>query len=126
MGWSPRISYILTGGGCSVPQAVHSWIEDDQLYMKGAVFNLDGSKSLLETMQTSLLVEDQHVLEVVDPESCCEFASITTSHRFIHPMLLKVAGHLGRDLALLLLGKGAREILDEARRQNMERVDDVI
>ncbi|XP_078491116.1 porphobilinogen deaminase [Ciona intestinalis] len=46
------------GGGCSVPQAVHSWIIEDELYMRGAVFNLDGSKSLYETMQTSLFVNE--------------------------------------------------------------------
>jgi len=65
-------------------------------------------------------------LTPADPDQCCEFACITTSHRLVDPVLLKIAGHLGRDLALLLLNKGAKPILDEARAQNMANADDVV
>uniref|UniRef100_A0A8C5PHZ8 hydroxymethylbilane synthase n=1 Tax=Leptobrachium leishanense TaxID=445787 RepID=A0A8C5PHZ8_9ANUR len=41
-------------GGCSVPVAVHTVIEDSQLYLTGAVYSLDGSDCLKETMQTCL------------------------------------------------------------------------
>jgi len=115
------------GGGCSVPQAVHSWIENDMLHLKGGVFNLDGSKYLYEQMSTRcVLNDDDNAITPSDLDNCCEFASITTSYRFLHPMLLKLAGHLGRDVALLLLKKGAKDILDEARVDNMNRVDDTI
>lgn len=115
------------GGGCSVPQAVHSWIQDDMLHLKGGVFNLDGSKYLYEQMSTRcVLSKEDFVINPTDLDNCCEFASITISYRFLHPMLLKLAGHLGRDLALLLLKRGAKEILDEAREENMNRVDDTI
>nr|CAB3253354.1 porphobilinogen deaminase [Phallusia mammillata] len=114
------------GGGCSVPQAVHTWIDDSQLYMTGGVFNLNGSRSLIETMQTQLPNQEASVIEPVDPDTCCEFASITTSHKLLDAGFLKAAGHLGRDLALLLLKKGARDILDEARQQNLANENDVV
>ena len=57
---------------------------------------------------------------------CTEIAAITTTHRFINQLILKAAGHLGRDLALLMIKKGARPILDEARRENMAKDDEVI
>ncbi|TNN01467.1 hypothetical protein fugu_010849 [Takifugu bimaculatus] len=41
-------------GGCSVPVAVHTVVKDSQLYLTGAVYSLDGSDSLKETMQTSI------------------------------------------------------------------------
>ncbi|XP_065816083.1 porphobilinogen deaminase isoform X3 [Labrus bergylta] len=41
-------------GGCSVPVAVHTELKDSQLYLTGAVYSLDGSDSLKETMQTSI------------------------------------------------------------------------
>lgn len=73
-----------------------------------------------------VLSKEDFVINPTDLDNCCEFASITISYRFLHPMLLKLAGHLGRDLALLLLKRGAKEILDEAREENMNRVDDTI
>lgn len=57
-------------------------------------------------------------MKAQDKDANCEFASITTSYHFMSPYLLKTAGHLGRDIAMLLLEKGARRILDEAKRQN--------
>ncbi|KAM7413708.1 hypothetical protein PAMA_020879 [Pampus argenteus] len=46
-------------GGCSVPVAVHTEVKDTQLYLTGAVYSLDGSDSLKETMQTSIAAADK-------------------------------------------------------------------
>jgi len=62
----------------------------------------------------------------MEAENCTEIAAITTAHRFINQYVLKAAGHLGRDLALLLLSKGAKPILDEAREQNLARDEQVV
>ncbi|CAM4553151.1 unnamed protein product [Leuciscus chuanchicus] len=48
-------------GGCSVPVAVYTEVKNSQVYMTGAVFSLDGSDSLKETMQTSISSDNQVV-----------------------------------------------------------------
>ncbi|TSL04355.1 Porphobilinogen deaminase [Bagarius yarrelli] len=100
-------------GGCSVPVAVHTEMKDSQLYLTGAVYSLDGSDSLKETMQTSTESEDQEQ-EKVDEK--VQRVGVTA---------LKVSGaaqdaaeKLGMDLANLLLSKGAKEILTVARQLN--------
>ena len=65
-------------------------------------------------------------IDEAEAENCTEIAAITTTHRFINQFVLKAAGHLGRDLALLLLGRGAKPILDEAREQNLARDEQVV
>ncbi|KYO43098.1 hydroxymethylbilane synthase, b [Alligator mississippiensis] len=47
-------------GGCSVPVAVSTLLKDSQLYLTGAVYSLDGSDSLRETMQTSVNYPQQN------------------------------------------------------------------
>ncbi|XP_026794128.3 hydroxymethylbilane synthase, b isoform X1 [Pangasianodon hypophthalmus] len=103
-------------GGCSVPVAVHTDVKDSQLYLTGAVYSLDGSDSLKETMQTSIESEDQEQ-EKVDEK--VQRVGVTA---------LKVSGaaqdaaeKLGVDLANLLLSKGAKEILTVARQLNDAR-----
>ncbi|XP_038548716.1 porphobilinogen deaminase-like isoform X1 [Micropterus salmoides] len=103
-------------GGCSVPVAVHTQVKDSQLYLTGAVYSLDGSDSLKETMQTSIAADDRS-LEEVDEQ--VQRVGVTAS---------KVSGgaqdraeRLGVDLAKLLLSKGAKEILTVARQLNDAR-----
>ncbi|XP_026859413.2 porphobilinogen deaminase-like isoform X2 [Electrophorus electricus] len=103
-------------GGCSVPVAVHTEVKNSQLYLTGAVYSLDGSDSLKETMQTSIDSDNQEQ-EKVDEE--VQRVGITA---------LKVSGaaqdaaeKLGVDLANLLLSKGAKEILTVARQLNDAR-----
>uniref|UniRef100_A0AAR2IZ37 hydroxymethylbilane synthase n=1 Tax=Pygocentrus nattereri TaxID=42514 RepID=A0AAR2IZ37_PYGNA len=102
-------------GGCSVPVAVHTEVKNSQLYLTGAVYSLDGSDSLKETMQTSIALDSQQ--EQVDEK--VQRVGITA---------LKVSGaaqdaaeRLGVDLANLLLSKGAKEILTVARQLNDAR-----
>uniref|UniRef100_A0A3Q3GFX0 hydroxymethylbilane synthase n=1 Tax=Labrus bergylta TaxID=56723 RepID=A0A3Q3GFX0_9LABR len=99
-------------GGCSVPVAVHTELKDSQLYLTGAVYSLDGSDSLKETMQTSITS-----LEGV--EKRVQRVGVTASK--ISGEAQDRAERLGTDLANLLLSKGAKEILTVARQLNDAR-----
>uniref|UniRef100_A0A665VI97 Porphobilinogen deaminase n=1 Tax=Echeneis naucrates TaxID=173247 RepID=A0A665VI97_ECHNA len=99
-------------GGCSVPVAVHTEVKDSQLYLTGAVYSLDGSDSLKETMQASVAADDK----VTEP---VQHVGITASK--ISGEAQGRAERLGVDLANLLLSKGAKEILTVARQLNDAR-----
>lgn len=103
-------------GGCSVPVAVHTDIKDSQLYLTGAVFSLDGSDSLKDTMQTSV-VNSELAEENVD--ELMQRVGITATK--ISCQVQNRAEQLGVDLANLLLTKGAKEILTVARQLNDAR-----
>ncbi|XP_041732937.1 porphobilinogen deaminase-like [Coregonus clupeaformis] len=100
-------------GGCSVPVAVHTEVKDSQLYLTGAVYSLDGSDSLKETMQTGI-ASDNKVEEQVDEG--VQRAGIT-ANKMPGPAQ-DASEKLGLDLANLLLSKGAKEILTVARQLN--------
>lgn len=100
-------------GGCSVPVAVNTEVKDSQLYLTGAVFSLDGSDSLKETMQTSLVEKQQERREV---EECVQRVGVTAPR--VPGPAQDAAERLGVDLANLLLSKGAKEILTVARQLN--------
>uniref|UniRef100_A0A665VJM2 Porphobilinogen deaminase n=1 Tax=Echeneis naucrates TaxID=173247 RepID=A0A665VJM2_ECHNA len=102
-------------GGCSVPVAVHTEVKDSQLYLTGAVYSLDGSDSLKETMQASVAADDK----VTEPEEPVQHVGITASK--ISGEAQGRAERLGVDLANLLLSKGAKEILTVARQLNDAR-----
>ncbi|XP_033851979.2 porphobilinogen deaminase-like isoform X1 [Acipenser ruthenus] len=103
-------------GGCSVPVAVHTEIKDSQLYMTGAVFSLDGSDSIKETMQTSLVMDTQE-----EEGSSDDPQHVGITARNVSSRDQASAEKLGVDLACLLLSKGAREILTVARQLNDAR-----
>ncbi|XP_028274787.1 porphobilinogen deaminase-like isoform X2 [Parambassis ranga] len=105
-------------GGCSVPVAVYTQVKDSQLYMTGAVYSLDGSDSLKDTMQTSIAAAAaDKSLEEVDER--VQRVGITASK--IPGDAQDRAERLGVDLANLLLSKGAKEILTVARQLNDAR-----
>ncbi|XP_072094375.1 hydroxymethylbilane synthase, b isoform X3 [Mobula birostris] len=103
-------------GGCSVPVAVHSVINQNQLYLTGAVYSLDGSDSLKDTMQTSVSTQTQ--------DEDCNVADVQhvgiMAKRIPHNSQA-AAEKLGIDLANLLLSKGAKDILTVARQLNDSR-----
>ncbi|XP_053308457.1 porphobilinogen deaminase [Spea bombifrons] len=103
-------------GGCSVPVAVNSVIEDSQLYLTGAVYSLDGSDYLKETMQTSIC---SPLEDVEGPNDDVQHVGITALG--VPRAALDAAEHLGTQLADLLLSQGAREILVVARQLNDSR-----
>uniref|UniRef100_A0A8D0CTI1 Porphobilinogen deaminase n=1 Tax=Sander lucioperca TaxID=283035 RepID=A0A8D0CTI1_SANLU len=102
-------------GGCSVPVAVHTEVKDSQLYLTGAVYSLDGSDSLKETMQTCIAADDK-VTEVDE-----QFQRVGVTASKISGEAQDRAERLGIDLANLLLSKGAKEILTVARQLNDAR-----
>lgn len=103
-------------GGCSVPVAVHTNIVDSQLYLTGAVFSLDGSDTLRDTMQTSVADSEQ------DQEQADEFVQrVGITATKMSGQIKNRAEQLGVDLANLLLSKGAKEILTVARQLNDAR-----
>ncbi|KAH0623398.1 hypothetical protein JD844_031671 [Phrynosoma platyrhinos] len=100
-------------GGCSVPVAVSTTLKDFQLYLTGAVYSLDGSESLRETMQKSV----KFPLENEDgPNDDSQHVGITANN--IPHGALKAAEKLGMEVADLLLSKGAKQILNVARQLN--------
>ncbi|XP_074496249.1 porphobilinogen deaminase-like isoform X1 [Sebastes fasciatus] len=103
-------------GGCSVPVAVNTEVKDSQLYLTGAVYSLDGSDSLKETMQTSIAADDKSTEEV---DERVQRVGVTASK--ISGEAQDGAERLGLDLANLLLSKGAKEILTVARQLNDAR-----
>ncbi|RXN07576.1 porphobilinogen deaminase-like isoform X1 [Labeo rohita] len=105
-------------GGCSVPVAVHTEVKNSQLYLTGAVYSLDGSDSLKETMQTSISSDKQdEEQEKVDEK--VQRVGITALK--VSEAAQDAAVKLGVDLGNLLLSKGAKEILTVARQLNDAR-----
>ncbi|CDQ75157.1 unnamed protein product [Oncorhynchus mykiss] len=104
---------LLNEGGCSVPVAVHTEVKGSQLYLTGAVYSLDGSDSLKETMQTSI-ASDNKVEERVD--EWVQRVGVTANN--MPGPAQDASEKLGLDLANLLLSKGAKEILTVARELN--------
>ncbi|XP_014394400.1 PREDICTED: porphobilinogen deaminase isoform X2 [Myotis brandtii] len=100
-------------GGCSVPVAVHTAIQDGQLYLTGGVWSLDGSESMQETMQATIHVPAQHEDGAEDDP---QLVGITAQN--IPRAAQLAAENLGTSLANLLLNKGAKNILDVARQLN--------
>ncbi|XP_075579311.1 porphobilinogen deaminase isoform X5 [Pelecanus crispus] len=126
MGWENRIGQLLSPedclyavgqeGGCSVPVAVNTMLKDGQLYLTGAVYSLDGSDSLKETMQTSVNYPQQNE---DGPNDDVQHVGITAKN--VSGQAQEAAENLGVELASLLLSKGAKHILSVARQLNDAR-----
>ncbi|XP_062867062.1 porphobilinogen deaminase-like [Trichomycterus rosablanca] len=104
-------------GGCSVPVAVHTEVKNSQLSLTGAVYSLDGSDSLKETMKTDVEFdneEQKNVEEKVDEK--IQHVGVTALK--VSRAAQDAAENLGVDLANQLLSKGAKEILTVARQLN--------
>ncbi|XP_050777952.1 vacuolar protein sorting-associated protein 11 homolog isoform X5 [Gopherus flavomarginatus] len=103
-------------GGCSVPVAVSTMLKDSQLYLTGAVYSLDGSDSLKDTMQTDVNYPQQNE---EGPNDNTQYVGITAKNIPRHAQ--EAAENLGVELASLLLSKGAKRILNVARQLNDAR-----
>lgn len=97
-------------GGCSVPIGVYSKLENKKLTLKGGVFSLDGSKSIIEEMTSEIYEEKHAILQN-------HYAGIIAPHLPHH--ILSAAENLGKELAKQFLKKGAGDILKEARIGNI-------
>ncbi|KAG9482587.1 hypothetical protein GDO78_011328 [Eleutherodactylus coqui] len=103
-------------GGCSVPVAVCTSIQDSQLYLTGAVYSLDGSDCLKETMQRNIVFPNEDVDGPNDDSQHVGITALGVPYR-----ALASAEQLGTELADLLLSQGAKEILTVARQLNDAR-----
>ena len=83
----------VLGGGCSVPVATSSAILHGDLLIQGKVYSLDGSKEVSAEVTRGLP-------ELCSIESCSQFGS-----------------SVGDELAHLLIEKGAKPILEEAKQE---------
>ncbi|XP_075579308.1 porphobilinogen deaminase isoform X3 [Pelecanus crispus] len=86
------------------------------LYLTGAVYSLDGSDSLKETMQTSVNYPQQNE---DGPNDDVQHVGITAKN--VSGQAQEAAENLGVELASLLLSKGAKHILSVARQLNDAR-----
>ncbi|KAM4651647.1 porphobilinogen deaminase isoform 2-T2 [Discoglossus pictus] len=103
-------------GGCSVPVAVSTVVRESQLYLTGAVYSLDGSDYLKETMQSCIQFPSE---DEDGPNDDTQHVGITALG--VPRLALASAERLGTELADLLLSKGAKEILTVARQLNDAR-----
>uniref|UniRef100_A0A8C3XRN9 Porphobilinogen deaminase n=1 Tax=Chelydra serpentina TaxID=8475 RepID=A0A8C3XRN9_CHESE len=87
-----------------------------QLYLTGAVYSLDGSDSLKDTMQTGVNYPQQNE---EGPNDDKQYVGITAKKIPCHAQ--EAAENLGVELASLLLSKGAKRILSVARQLNDAR-----
>ncbi|XP_048839287.1 porphobilinogen deaminase-like [Brienomyrus brachyistius] len=103
-------------GGCSVPVAVHSEARGPQLSLTGAVYSLDGSDCVKETMQTSIDTSKGE-----DEEVHRNASHVGVMAPGLWMASRDAAERLGVDLASLLLQRGAKDVLTLARRLNDAR-----
>ncbi|GFS93764.1 porphobilinogen deaminase [Nephila pilipes] len=96
-------------GGCSVPIGVYSKLKDKKLTLRGGVFSLDGSKSIIEEMTSEIYCEKHGIVQT-------HYAGIIAPHLPHH--ILSAAENLGKELAKKFIQKGAGDILKEARTTN--------
>ena len=84
------------GGGCSVPVGVHSSAQKSRLEIEGAVFSLDGSEMVKDSIAVQL-PENHHALPLEEWSTVSE--------------------RVGTDLAKRLLDRGAGPILAKAKEE---------
>lgn len=110
-------------GGCSVPVAVCSRLthpgpsgDNNVLLLKGSVWNLDGSKFVMEELESNLLPQPHGVQEGNKSVSNPDLTSVYF-RQFINftPNAAKLSAQLGQMLGQRLLAKGAKEILEEVK-----------
>ncbi|XP_010868743.1 hydroxymethylbilane synthase a isoform X2 [Esox lucius] len=101
-------------GGCSVPVAVHTEVKDSVLSLTGAVYSLDGTDCLKDTMEASITPGNQ-------AEESADFQHVGVTALNVPQFSQVAAEKLGVALADLLLSQGAMEILTTARKLNDAR-----
>uniref|UniRef100_A0AAY5KLF3 hydroxymethylbilane synthase n=1 Tax=Esox lucius TaxID=8010 RepID=A0AAY5KLF3_ESOLU len=99
-------------GGCSVPVAVHTEVKDSVLSLTGAVYSLDGTDCLKDTMEASITPGNQE---------SADFQHVGVTALNVPQFSQVAAEKLGVALADLLLSQGAMEILTTARKLNDAR-----
>ncbi|XP_055344160.1 porphobilinogen deaminase-like isoform X2 [Paramacrobiotus metropolitanus] len=99
-------------GGCSVPCAVSTCIQEHTLSMKAGVYSLDGSQAVEDCIEVNLLP-----VEPVENEYQLDSDYVSIHHQHLNRTMLDAAVQAGITLAKKLEANGALNILNEARRQ---------
>lgn len=112
-------SFLRTlGGGCSAPVAVQSEFKSGKLSLTGAVWSLDGSKTLQESISCKLYYSEDDM----EPMRKCPYRIPKLFCGIIPANLmysdLDVAEKAGNDLARSLIKAGALSIMAEAKKHN--------
>lgn len=105
-------------GGCSVPVAVHSELNETRLKLTGAVYSIDGTQGVVDSCSQDL------------PEGPSSAKKPTTNgvtfscivHGDIDLKLCQTAETVGQQLAENLLKTDAKSILEEAKKQTAQAV----
>ncbi|GAB6018805.1 hypothetical protein CHUAL_000466 [Chamberlinius hualienensis] len=100
-------------GGCSVPVAVSSSLQNEMLTLKGGVFSLDGSRNIVGTRTVSISEKHGEKPNNSVNESC----GVETNCASL--LELNNSYETGVLLADDLLVKGAKDILSEIRQQSL-------
>ncbi|CAH1797169.1 unnamed protein product [Owenia fusiformis] len=102
-------------GGCSVPVAIHTEIIDDNLFMKGGVFSIDGTESVIMKQDTSIASNDEPPTKKLSPTSPKQYSSIVAEGE--DQDVLNACEKLGMELAQKVGKAGGRDILAAARKE---------
>ncbi|KAK2720834.1 hypothetical protein QYM36_004644 [Artemia franciscana] len=95
-------------GGCSVPVAVCSSLDNQVLQLEGGVWSLDGAESITGESSVELPTLQGNFCDINSV-----FVGVVSS--IINPECMKLAEKLGAGLAQNLIQKGAMDILRKAR-----------
>ncbi|KAK2191598.1 hypothetical protein NP493_50g03025 [Ridgeia piscesae] len=101
-------------GGCSVPVAVRSEVENDQLLLKGGVYSIDGTKAVVDSITTKLPAEWEPTAKK-STNGTKQFSCVIAEN-FCQESLQK-AENLGVTLAKKMVKSGAGDILWAAKRE---------
>ncbi|OQV23781.1 Porphobilinogen deaminase [Hypsibius exemplaris] len=101
-------------GGCSVPCAISTELDCDQIAVQSGVYSLDGSQAVEDEM-TVFLTSSGTSLSDSSKESGSEWVSVHPQSVDVNALRAAVQG--GIQMGKMLERLGAKEILIEARRQ---------
>lgn len=115
-------------GGCSVPIAVFSSVQfsrnesvidhsdEYKLNLKGSVWNLDGSKSVVKEKDCNIERDSRQDNKVGSADTLFKLTSVHfRQFSKFHTNAALIATQLGKNLGELLLDLGAKTILDEVK-----------
>ncbi|OQV23780.1 Porphobilinogen deaminase [Hypsibius exemplaris] len=108
------LQVLFKEGGCSVPCAISTELDCDQIAVQSGVYSLDGSQAVEDEM-TVFLTSSGTSLSDSSKESGSEWVSVHPQSVDVNALRAAVQG--GIQMGKMLERLGAKEILIEARRQ---------
>ena len=101
-------------GGCSAPVAVHSTYVENVLHLTGAVWSLDGTKTIVQDARKDLSQSNKE-----KQFTTSSFTAVVASH--FESFFLEEASKLGVTLAEAIISAGGDIILKEAKEETEQR-----